>query len=326
MLSKIKKPTYICRFCGYGSDDIDNFEYDKIGFECPDCIGFTYFNNIEKEQQHNFIMLLENAKTTSSSTGTKPNFPTMVSPLRYPGGKSKIVGQILSHCNARKMDTFVEPFAGGASVGLSLLLAGKIKHLYLNDLDFGIFSLFWLIKNQPNLLCDRIQNFVPSEDEYRHAQELILSPNKALNMVEAGWNTLIVNRLAFSGICKANCMSNPSARWNPITLCKRIRKISDVAEQIHLSNMDACEFIEQMYWRINTTILIDPPYYVKGKDLYNKYYVEKDHEQLAFLLDTLYQGMPGADMILTYDYCKNIIELYSSPLIKEISRKYSIAN
>jgi len=53
-----------------------------------------------------------------------------VSPLRYPGGKLKVVDYIkrLFEVNDLKGCTYIEPYAGGASVALSLLFdkfAGK---------------------------------------------------------------------------------------------------------------------------------------------------------------------------------------------------------
>lgn len=67
-------------------------------------------------------------------------------------------------------------------------------------------------------------------------------------------------------------MSNPAARWNPKKLCDKIINIHKYADKIHVSNIDACGFIEEMYWHSSTTIFIDLPYYVKGKALYNKFY------------------------------------------------------
>lgn len=144
---------YICKFCGHASVDPNDFELDEQyhkGFWCPYCDGFTYFEHENKK--HNFVLLIENPTNNSKATKlySKPDFPTQVSPLRYPGGKSKFVGPILAYCDMENMENFVEPFAGGASVGLSLLLAGKIKSLYLNDLDYGIYSLFFTIKYLPH--------------------------------------------------------------------------------------------------------------------------------------------------------------------------------
>lgn len=146
------------------------------------------------------------------------------------------------------------------------------------------------------------------------------------DMVDAAWSLLVVNRLAFSGIPKANCMSNPMARWSANTLIKRIKKIHSVSQHIHVSCMDACVLIEEMYWRPNTTIFIDPPYKIKGKDLYVNYYTDENHFALSCLLDDLYKGMPGADMLITYDDCEFIKEIYEFPEVMTVSRNYCIAN
>lgn len=320
---------YVCSFCGHSSTDPEDFELDEQynkGFWCPYCDGFTYFEL--ENQKHNFVLILENSKNNSEITKlySKPDFPTQVSPLRYPGGKSKFVGAILENCNSKNMINFVEPFAGGASVGLSLLLAGKIENLYLNDLDYGIYSLFFTIKYLPYILVHRIKTFTPTKKAFYEAKKRVLEGYENMDTTEAAWTLLLSNRMAFSGIIYANCMSNPAARWNPDKLIKKIINIHNVSDKIFISNKDAYEFIEEMYWMSNTTLFIDPPYYIKGKLLYNKYYTIKEHNKLSYLLEDLYKGMPGADMIVTYDYCKEIQDLYYHPILEVINRKYCIAN
>ena len=317
---------YICKFCGFQSWTLDDFEEDFThhkGFWCPDCDGFTYFKDSPEERT--FKLILE-SKTKSGEKLNRVSFSTHVSLLRWPGGKSKFVGQLLSYCNPDKMENFVEPFAGGASVGLSLLLAGKVKELFLNDIDFGVYSLFQLIKDMPEVLIDRIRRFVPTKEAYYRARQRVNENYFGLDMVDAAWNLLIVNRLAFSGITKANCMSEPESRWSAHTLIKRIENIHRVNTHIHVSCMDACGLIEEMYWRPNTTIFIDPPYKIKGKNLYVNYYTDKNHYELSNLLEDLYRGMPGADMLITYDDCEFIKEIYEIPDIITVSRTYSIAN
>lgn len=318
---------FTCKFCGHSSTDLEDFEPDEKfnkGFWCPYCDGFTYFE--KQTDKHNFALLMENPSKTTANTYKKPDFPSQVSPLRYPGGKSKFVGPILSKCNTENMVNFVEPFAGGASVGLSLLLAGKIQNLYLNDSDFGIYSLFYMIKYMPEVLIEKIRHFRPSQKAFLRAKNCVNEDYYGLDISEAAWVLLVCNRLAFSGICKANCMGNPSARWNPDKLSEKIMNIHRFSDRIQISNIDACEFIEEMYWRSSTTIFVDPPYYVKGKALYNKFYTHEDHLKLSVLLDELHKGMPGADMIVTYDYCEEIENMYYYPTIETVGRKYSIAN
>lgn len=319
---------YKCDFCNFYSEDLEDFEVDyqfHKGYWCPWCDGFTYFKEA-RSNSHHFSVIFEKKALINSENPIKVNFHTHTSPLRWPGGKSKFIGPILSRCRSENMVNFVEPFAGGASVGLSLLLAGKIEELFLNDLDYGVYSLFQVIKDCPWMLIDKIEKFVPSKEAYKKAQKMLKNKYKELDMLEAAWNLLIVNRLAFSGIAKANCMSNPAARWNADTLKRRIMNIHSHSKHLHVSCMDACDFIEEMYWKPNTTLFIDPPYKSAGEKLYMEYYKEDDHERLAFLLDELYKGMPGADMLLTYDDSDFIKSLYRFPIIEEIGRIYSISN
>ena len=52
-----------------------------------------------------------------------------LSPLRYPGGKSKLadfIGLTIQNLNMPNC-TYIEPFAGGSGVALSLLLNGIVE-------------------------------------------------------------------------------------------------------------------------------------------------------------------------------------------------------
>ena len=314
---------YKCYFCGLESDDIDDFEPDykyNKGFWCPDCDSFTFYNKDERS----FILLLEDKKKKEKHL--KAPFNVHVSPLRYPGGKSLLAGKILNSCRKENMYNFIEPFCGGASVGLSLLLSGNIKELYLNDIDYGIYSLFYMIKYEPEPLKNHIQNFTPSKEEYEKCKSNVLNKYNNCSKEDAAWSVLVTNRLSFSGIAFANCMSNPSSRWNPKTLCKRIDEISRYKEHIHISNMDALECIEEMYSMQNATLYIDPPYFEKGQKLYPCAYTKGDHLRLAFLLDSLHSSMPGADILITYDLQEEIINMYDYPMKDIIGRNYSISN
>lgn len=320
-----------CNFCG--CDDIECFEFDKHGqgFWCEVCDGYNYLNS-DTNKMHKFTLILENKSNKNNvNYVSSTSFKKHLSPLRYPGGKSKLIDYIYFKLNSNNTNVFVEPFAGGASVGLSLLDAGVINNLILNDIDFGIYSLFFIIKNNPNRLINKINKYKPTHKDYFKAQETIKSNYKNCDEFKAAWSLLLVNRLAYSGICKANplggkngSMNDLLVRWNPKTLCNRIDKINKMSNKITVLNMDALELIEEMYWEPSTTIFIDPPYFKKGKDLYEHYYNKEDHIKLNVLLDNLYQGMPGADMILTYDNDEYIEWLYLYPDIEIVGRVYSI--
>ena len=66
------------------------------------------------------------------------------SPLRYPGGKTKVIPsikKIIEENNLSGLD-YAEPYAGGASIALSLAIDNYCSKVYINDKDLSIYS-FW---------------------------------------------------------------------------------------------------------------------------------------------------------------------------------------
>lgn len=56
----------------------------------------------------------------------------------------------------------------------------------------------------------------------------------------------------------------------------------------------------------NTLVYCDPPYFVKGSDLYPNYYAHKDHIRLSEVI----QSCVSHRWILSYDGAPEIIEMY----------------
>ena len=83
-----------------------------------------------------------------------------VSPLRYPGGKLKVVDYVkqLMEVNDLKGGTYIEPYAGGASVALSLLFSKYASRIKINDKDRAIYSFWYAVLNETEGLCRMIQD------------------------------------------------------------------------------------------------------------------------------------------------------------------------
>lgn len=79
--------------------------------------------------------------------------------------------------------------------------------------------------------------------------------------------------------------------------------------KINLTRMDALEFLKAGFheWPGKTLIYLDPPYYVKGRDLYYDFYQHGDHEALSrFVVGELVRQR----WIVSYDNTSAIRELY----------------
>lgn len=320
-----------CTFCS-NQEQIDEIEIDAQGqgYWCSSCDGYNFFS-LDKDNRKFTLIIEDKSIVNSSSPSPEIRLNKRISPLRYPGGKSKLTDYIYSQVQKTNSNTIISPYAGGASVELSLLAAGVVEKVILNDLDLGIYSLFWTIQNAPYELMDRIENQIPTHDDFFKAQSDIKNGYSDCNLFDAAWSLLLVNRLAYSGIYKANPLGGKNgnleqllSRWNAKSLTNRIKKIHAISDRYEVLNLDACEVIEEWYWYPDSTLLIDPPYVQKGKQLYRYYYEENEHMRLNDLLESLYQGFPGADILLCYDNDPLVTNNYTLPVVKTISRVYSI--
>ena len=77
------------------------------------------------------------------------------SPLRYPGGKSELYNLVyaLIAQYGSDVDTYVEPFAGGAAIALGLLINHQVERIIINDINVGVYS-FW------NSVCNDTDNLL----------------------------------------------------------------------------------------------------------------------------------------------------------------------
>ena len=66
----------------------------------------------------------------------------LYTPLRYPGGKARFAPLITEVISANNLTGghYLEPYAGGAGVALSLLVDGVVEHVHINDADRRVLA------------------------------------------------------------------------------------------------------------------------------------------------------------------------------------------
>lgn len=251
------------------------------------------------------------------------------SPLRYPGGKGKLASLIASaiHATGHYRCTYVEPFAGGAGVALELLEKGVVKEIVLNDYDKGVYA-FWkaMLSETEHFIKDIREVPLTIEEWYR--QRKIKETSNAYSY-ELGFATFYLNRVNRSGIIKGGVIGGikqdgswkMDARFNRETLVKRILQVVSKKDCIHIYNEDIVSFIKNILpeYESNAFVYFDPPYFLKGKQLYDSYFSIEDHKRFADAVKGI-----TCDFIITYDNASEIIELYNDYNIKEFSLNYSV--
>lgn len=319
-----------CRECLEPFEDFMDQKED--GWWCEDCDTYNFFDEANYSN-HKFTIIYEDKYKAEKFPRKSPlKFKQQLSPFRYPGGKSKMIPYLATLLRANKCEALTSPFSGGASFELAMLESKMVDKVLLNDIDFGIYSVWWAILNMPDELIHRINTFKPTVENFFLSQEKIKKDYHSLDLMDAAWHTLLVNRLAYSGILMANPLGGKNgditaltSRWNPASLSKRINQIHQMNSRIELFNVDSIDFIADYFWSDKTTLFIDPPYLEKGEQLYPHAYQEQDHINLAFMLDGLHRSYPNSDIIVTYDYNKWLQSQYvhvDEEII--IGRNYSI--
>lgn len=206
---------------------------------------------------------------------------SILSPLRYPGGKSKISNFFKQFVkdNGLLDGVYVEPYAGGASVALSLLFDEYVSKIIINDKDRSIYAFWHSVLYDTENLCRLIAETPVTMENWKKLRELQKVDKKdQASLLDLGFSTFFMNRTNRSGIIKAGVIGGYTqtgnykmdARYRKDKLMKRIRRIASYADRIELHNEDAVDFIQKIAnQNIDKTILyLDPPYYKKGQGLY----------------------------------------------------------
>ncbi|WP_373097055.1 DNA adenine methylase [Collinsella bouchesdurhonensis] len=240
--------------------------------------------------------------------------PITYTPIRYPGGKSKIYPLVDSIISGSGLDgcAYAEAYCGGAGLAMKLLLLGRVSRVILNDIDPAVYSMWDAIVNHPDELCHFIEEVELTIDEWKSQREVYASSDAP--SLELGKAAFYLNRTNRSGILRGGPIGGMSqsgkygidARFNREALCRKIGSIAARSDAIELHNMDACGFIDTVLSGIDGLFAnFDPPYVVKGPGLYENSYTEDDHREVAKKIAEC-----EFPWIVTYDDAPLISELY----------------
>lgn len=240
---------------------------------------------------------------------------TFVSPLRYPGGKGRLapyLARVLANQNTL-VDTYCEPYAGGAGAGLKLLLDGHVGKLVINDLNPGIAAFWRCVFHNADALSQRINECQVTLETWHQQRAVYLSPERFEDL-DLGFATFFLNRTNRSGILSARPIGGLAqtgnwlidARFNKPDLINRIQKLELLSGCVDIRQLRAIDLIRQLNRRKRQILMyIDPPYVVPGEELYMSDHSWIEHQQLARSV----ANSPHS-WILTYDADSRTRELY----------------
>jgi len=230
---------------------------------------------------------------------------TVLSPLRYPGGKSKVSGKI-----ARLLPEFSEyrePFIGGGSVFLAAAQANRSAKFWINDL-YPEVANFW--KQAQISLPAMVEAVREIKGNFRSGVELyeFLKDWGPHLDVDGAVRFFILNRITFSGTSDSGGFSQQAfdKRFTDSSL-ERLEGLDFLSTlDLAVTNEDYEECLKSK--GDDVSLFLDPPYRTKDRRLYGKWgnlHRSFDHERFSEVVKacghkwmvTYNQGLSVEDML-----------------------------
>lgn len=264
------------------------------------------------------------SKYLRSATEMK-NVPKPKNTLRYPGGKTTMMGRLTDWVPSRTLfdpgfEHYIELFVGGGAMLFELMSRGKPwTTTILNDLDVSLMAIYQAARDYPKELKRLVIKCTPSVALWERSKEV---DGNVTNIVEAAAAKLVLHYCSHAGLGymagsaqggKTQESKYPiGCRWNPLKICRAIDDLNGVltrGSQLHSADFN---------WVLKnavpdpatTFIFADPPYVEAGEQLYRHSFTAEDHERLAEAFHS-----SNARWLLTYDDCPLIRDLYPDNIV-----------
>jgi DNA adenine methylase len=205
---------------------------------------------------------------------------------------------------------FIEPFAGGGIVSLTVAFEELADRITMVELDEQVASVWQTILGGDGAkLSEQIVNFVVTPESVA-----TVLGQRCTTPFENAFRTIVRNRVSRGGILAPGAGlvkygengKGLVSRWYPATLRKRILDIASIRDRISFIQGDGLEVVRKHLTCANFAFFMDPPYTAAGKKAGSRLYTHAilNHDEL-FRTTSALEG----DFLMTYDNTPEIDEL-----------------
>jgi DNA adenine methylase len=200
-------------------------------------------------------------------------------------------------------ELFIEPFAGGASIGLAVAELGLADKVILVERDPDVAAVWRaILGDKARGLRNRIRDFSIG----RNAVKRALSSTRK-DLLSVAFRCLLRNRVSRAGILapgagllrQGEAGRGIGSRWYAETLQRRIERVQALANCIRFLEEDAFTVIPHYINNPKAVWFVDPPYLANGEGPGRRLYRYSDvnHGRLLELL----AAAAGPAMITYHD-------------------------
>ena len=232
--------------------------------------------------------------------------------LKWAGGKR----QLLSYIEARlpeRIDTYFEPFMGGAAVFFRLAARRSFKRAVLADANRDLIDCYKAVREDVEGVIVALRKYRNDRDQYYRvrAQE-----PETMSGVERAARVIYLNRCGYNGLYRVNSKGRfnvPFGRYKQPVICDedKLRAASAALSKARL----VCGDFTRILGKVGPDdfVYFDPPYVPLSATSSFTAYAKRqfgapDQERLAVVLRDLAQRK--IPVLLSNSYCRQTQDLY----------------
>ncbi|MBF0556887.1 MAG: DNA adenine methylase [Nitrospirae bacterium] len=244
--------------------------------------------------------------------------------FRYPGGKLKLLEPIKEYLYPylKRSNSFTEPFVGGGSVLCEVAKDFPNMKLFANDKDHSIYAFWKMLANDDDKQLKAFYDLINQKPTVELFEKM-RKTGPIGYLADHAYFAVFFNRTAFSGIQTSGPIGGYEQKSKYTIYCRyNAKRIIKECEELRglfrgrliVTNEDCVSYV----LKASGPMYLDPPYYVKGKELYPVFMRNQEHADLADVLRS------KRDWVLSYDICPEISEIYRWADTTTLDALYSI--
>jgi DNA adenine methylase len=221
--------------------------------------------------------------------------------LKWAGGKARSLPRILAEFPDR-IDTYFEPFVGGAAVFFALATEQRFRRAVLSDRNADLVEVYKAIKNDVDSVIRVLRKYKYDSDEYYRVRAL---DPATLEPSERAARTIFLNKTGYNGLYRVNSKGQfnvPFGRYKDPKFCDppNLEAAAGALQSVRLVVADfekTCHEAER-----GDAVYFDPPYHPVSKTAnftaYNEHdFGRQEHKRLATAFKTL--ASRGVSIVLS---------------------------
>lgn len=223
------------------------------------------------------------------AVGSAVDAPRLRPILKWAGGKSRLVARIVQRLPER-IDTYYEPFVGGAAVFFALASQGRFKRAVLGDLNRDLVDVYKGVKEDVDAVILLLEDYRRRHSRETYYETRQLDP-ATLELPARAARLIYLNKTGYNGLYRVNRSGQfnvPFGRYENPSICDepRLRAAAEALRRRSVS-IKVGDF-EKLSQRAEAgdAVYFDPPYVPVSKtasftNYHSASFGDEEHLRLA---------------------------------------------